>query len=318
MIFGGDRMTINNVGNGFAVPLRFVLRWFAADAPYPWFNFATRFKADQVVVGTDFFKRFAKNLKAGFENGVDSGLMSSMEDIRSERFDPERIHPLIREFYEHTSRFDMKVEIEWNPYVKPFGVLYQWIIARQMQNLVIPLDNESLDDLDSWLELVDYEKDGIPDVRCWVRVLKDSRVPVYVGAYKTYKSSVDGFPASYISVAFPIPYGTLTTVLTPMNWDGDGLMLTTLDDRSSEAGVYLVFPHQRSFSMAPAFGLAERFRLKAKGRKKPRIEVVHDCYWLGRRAFRMRYKIRHMRKRKATTVDRCVKAAGIAEAPHEA
>lgn len=296
--------------NGVAGTLRVVLRWFAADAPYPWFGFATRFKADELVVGTDFFKRFATKLKAGFAGqGTDTGLMASLDDVRSDRFDPDLVHPVIREFYEHTSRFDMNVEIWWNPLVKPFGVLYQWIIARQMRNLIIPLDNESLDDLDSWLELVDFESDGKPDVRCWVRVLKDSRVPVYVGAYKTYKSQVDGFGASYISVAFPIPLGTLTTVLTPLNWTGDGLTLTTMDPRSSEAGVYVVFPHQNSFSMAPAFGLSERFRLKAKGRKKPRIEVVHDCYWLGTRAFRMHYKIRHMRKRKPSTVNRCLDAA---------
>src|SRR5205085_3083486 len=101
----------------------------------------------------------------------------------------------------------------------------------------------------------------LPDFRCWIRVLKDSKVPVYVGAYRTYTSSVDGVKRSYVSVAFPLPGGNMTTVLCPKNLPNGGFMLVTRDPHSSESGVYLLLPHRRSFTMVPAFGLAERFQL---------------------------------------------------------
>lgn len=273
--------------------LRFVLRWFAVGAPYPWFGFATRFKDSDGIVGAEFFKQFAASIQAAFEGRViDAGLVDSLDTLKSDYFDPIRVHPLIREFYEYTSRFDMKVTIKWNPLVRPFGKLYQALVARRMQNLVIPLDSEELSALDSWLDLIDLERDGIADVRCWIRVSKDSRIPVYVGAYKAYRSEIDAYRASYVSVAFPLPGGNMTTVLTPRNLGQDGMMLTTRDRRSSEVGVYLLIPHQRSFTMLPAFGLAERFKLRpGLSGGESQIDVEHDCYWLGLWAFRMKYVI---------------------------
>lgn len=280
----------------FAGSLRIVLRWFAADAPYAWFGFATRFKPDKLTVGSEFFKKFAEKIHADFQGqGVEAGLMESFDELASDTFQPQLVHPLIREFYEHTSLFDMDVKIEWNTIVLPFGIAYQHLIARQMDNLVIPLSNEELKGLDSWLELIDIESDGISDFRCWVRVTHDSRVPVYVGAYKTYRSQVDDVKSAYVSVAFPIPGGNMTTVLVPLNWNGDGLELTTLDTRSSEAGVYFVFPHQRSFSMVPALGLSEQFHLRVTGTDT--IQVEHNCFWLGVWAFRMDYTITKRTKR---------------------
>jgi hypothetical protein len=272
--------------------MRVVLRWAAMGAPYPWFGFATRFHGDRVI-GPEFFRQFAESVRAVFNGHVrDAGLLPSFDDLESDWFESDRVHPLIRRFYEHTSQFDMHVEIKWEVWARPFGALYRALVARQMQNLRIPLDSEEVAVLDSWLDLIDLEGDGRVDVRCWIRVSRESHMPIYVGAYKAYRSEIDGARATYISVAFPIPHGTLTTVLLPCNWGDDGLLLTTRDRRSSESGVYLLLPHGQSFSMTPALGLAEEFRLhvcEQDGRDI--ICVQHDCFWLGRRAFQMRYHI---------------------------
>jgi hypothetical protein len=301
--------------SGIAGGLRLVLRWFAAGAPYSWFEFATRYKPDGLVVGKDFFKKFAEQMHAGFAGqGTPAGLMESFAALKSDDFDPALVHPLIHQFYEETTKFDMKVEIHWNPLVKPFGFAYQWLIARQMDALIIPLDNESMTDLDAWLELIDVDNDQHADIRCWVRVLKTSRVPVYVGAYKTYKSRVDGRDATYVSVAFPIPYGSVTTVLSPQNSNGNSLVLTSHNLRSSESGVYFVFPHERSFSMMPALGLSEHFHLEVPASAEPLIKVQHDCYWLGVPAFQMKYTITYMRDRKQATAEKVLDAARAHEA----
>jgi len=235
-----------------------------------------------------------------------------MEDIRSARFDPALVHPLIREFYEHTSTFRLDITIDWNPVVKPFGWLYRVLLARQMRQLTIPLDQKTLAGLDSWLDAIDLQHDGKPDFRIWVRVDKDSRVPVYVGAYRNYKSAVDGYYASYVSVCFPIPGGNMTTVLVPLNYEGDGFMLRTRDRRSTESGVYLLLPHKQSFSMIPALGLSEQFRLKADNEEE--IGVMHECFWLGIRAFTMHYRITRENpgERDITAAQQLAVVAGVA------
>jgi hypothetical protein len=279
------------------------MRWFALGAPYTWFGFATRFEDSDEFVGAEFFREFAQSVGAAFMGkGTDAGLMDSFDNLVSNRFDPSKVHPIIRDFYEHTSRFDMDVTIRWNPFIRPLGALYRILMARRMRQLAIPLDNELLSGLDSWLELIDLESDGRADFRCWIRVAEDSGVPVYVGAYKTYKSMIDEVDTSYVSVAFPLPGGNLTTVLTPLNLDRDGLMLTTRDRFSTEAGVYLIFPHPKSFSMAPALGLSEQFQLRPMADGSG-IDVVHDCFWLGMSAFQMRYKITPMQPRERTIAE---------------
>ncbi len=292
--------------------LRAVFRWFALGAPYPWFGFATHFHCSTGVVGADFFQRFARRVHAGFEGHVpDLGLMQSMDDIRSKCFDPALVHPLIREFYEHTSTFKLNITVAWNPLVRPFGWLYRTLIAREMRQLVVPLDQGTLAGLDSWLDAIELHHDGKPDLRIWVRVDKSSGVPIYIGAYHTYRSVIDDYDASYVSVCFPIPGGNMTTVLVPMNHDGDGFMLKTHYTKSTESGVYVLFPHRKSFTMIPAFGLSERFRLKAK--EGETIAVIHECFWLGMHAFTMHYQItrENPAHRDLTVAEKIVAAAGL-------
>jgi len=280
------------------VPLRVVLRWFAAGAPFVWFGFATRFEAKSDIVGADFFDRFARRVHGTILGTVgDIGLVESLDDLRSPLFDPDKVHPVIRKFYEHTSSFDLDFTIRWNPLVRPFGWIYDRLLAKRMKQLIIPMDRDLLCKLDSWLEIMHFDKSD-PDVRCWIRVDPESHLPVYVGAYKTYRSMMDGEPARYVSVAFPVPGGTITTVLTPMNFEGNEMQLDTRYKKSTENGLYIVIPHKRSFTMLPAFGLAEHFRLwPVETTAPPSVKVIHDCYWLGMRAFELHYQITEMRPR---------------------
>lgn len=283
------------------MPARIVMRWIAFGAPYAWFGFATRFKDLDGVVGKTFFKEFAESVKATFQGkGTSTGLMESMEGLRSSKFDPSKVNPLIREFYEHTSRFDMQISIKWNPLIRPFGLLYQKLIARKIQNLNIPFDSQSLSALDNWIELIDLESNNTVDYRCWIRVQKDSQVPVYIGAYKTFSSFIDDDQCCYISVSFPLPGGNLTTVLSPFNYDVDGLKLSTKDKTSTQSGVYFIFPSKKSFTMFPAFGLSEQFLLKTED--KDQVLVEHTCFWLGIRAFVMHYTITRMISRNPDTL----------------
>jgi hypothetical protein len=115
------------------VPLRVVLRWFAAGAPFVWFGFATRFQAKSDVVGTDFFERFARRVHGTILGTVgDIGLLESLDDLRSPVL---KVHPVIRKFYERTSSFDLDFTIRWNPLVRPFGWIYDRLLAKRMEQL---------------------------------------------------------------------------------------------------------------------------------------------------------------------------------------
>jgi hypothetical protein len=95
------------------MPLRVVLRWIGLGAPFAWFGFATRFKASRDVVGPDFFKNFAARVHGTINKSVGPvGLMNSLDELKSLHFDPSKVHPVIRDFYERTSDFDLDFTIK--------------------------------------------------------------------------------------------------------------------------------------------------------------------------------------------------------------
>lgn len=280
-----------------ALPLpRFVTRRFATAAPYPWLGFATRFKDVDGVIGAHFFEELATQMHARFEGrGVRAGLMEHFEDLRSDRFEPNDVAPVIRDFYEHTTDYDLGLEVKWNgPVWEWIGDRYREWVAGQIETFNFP--DGAVKELDSWLELIDLDRDGRPDIRAWVRVHGSQRNAMWVGAYQIYRTNADGRDAAYISVSFPVPYGNLTTVLAPSNLEGGGMQLSTRDARSRDAGLYQILPRENTFTMFPAYGLNETFVLRpSKGGSE--IQVHHRSTWTLFTMFEMHYTIKKKRPR---------------------
>src|SRR4029453_1257265 len=104
-----------------------------------WLQFATHFKDPDGVVGERFFRGFAKSIDAHFEGrSREAGLMGGFEDLGSAHFEPFAVAEIIREFYEHTMRFDLDLEVEWEPLFSPFLWAYRTWLGRRMRNLNIP------------------------------------------------------------------------------------------------------------------------------------------------------------------------------------
>jgi hypothetical protein len=69
----------------------------------------------------------------------DGGLVPSFEQLRGDGFDPDKAHPLVREFYEHTTEFAMDV---WSKTYFPSNIglfLLVTTISRQVNQLNFPL-----------------------------------------------------------------------------------------------------------------------------------------------------------------------------------
>lgn len=279
---------------------RLGMRWIALGAPYAWYGFAKPIEDHDLRVGRDFFRQYARRVHAAFDaEKKDAGLITreAFGALRCKRgFNPEKVAPVIRDFYEHTSAYALKLSVHWNPLIQPLGLLYHWLLANHLDQLnVPPLDTDTMQDVESHVEFVDVDHDGHPDLRCWVRVVKRSNVLFYVGAFYTYKSTVGGRETAYLSGTFPLSWSNLTVALKVDNLPGGGLLLSSRHGGATEAGSYLLVPHRSSFSMMPALGLAETFHFLPVEGDATRCKVIHDEYWLGIHAFRLTYDIRRKR-----------------------
>src|SRR5690349_9633192 len=71
-------------------------------------------------VGPDYVKRLAELDHGTFVRDPEGiGLMADFGVLQGPLLALHKIHPLIREFYEHTSRFELAVKPKWNPLFLP-------------------------------------------------------------------------------------------------------------------------------------------------------------------------------------------------------
>jgi len=70
-------------------------------------------------VGTDYLRDLAEILEGKYvRDARDVGIIASLEELAGPDFDPAAIDPLVREFYEHTTRFKLDIVPEWRMWVR--------------------------------------------------------------------------------------------------------------------------------------------------------------------------------------------------------
>ena len=188
-------------------------------------------------VGVDYLERHAGQIGASFARSpADIGIIDNLDRLGGPTLDPALIHPLVREFYEHTSRFRMSIVPEWKPWMRIPYRIYRKTIAGPMGQANAPFEIEEVQHgVVSWIDTIDFDDDGVADVRAWVRAYEDG-TPIYVGIYTVQE--IDG--VGYVAVGFPLPSANFTAILVPSNNRGDGLLLSSHFD-ASPAGHYLSF-----------------------------------------------------------------------------
>ncbi len=204
----------------------------AADLP-----FVVPRPARSRYVGTDYVESLADELGAHYTaDAPDTGIVASLNALAGPDLDPGQVDPLVREFYEHTTRFALDIVPEWRLWVRPGYLLYRTLVARPLGQASIPMNQrEAQRGIRSRIDTV-TGVDGVVSVRGWVRSFADDDEPIMLGIYTTYTHGDRG----YVSVGFPVPEGSFTATLRPQTRPDGGLRLTSRVD-DGQAGHYLTY-----------------------------------------------------------------------------
>ena len=91
-------------------------------------------------VGTGYVRSLAEVLGGTYTPDVaDIGIVASLDELAGPSFDPAGIDPLVREFYEHTTRFALDIVPEWRMWVRPGYLLYRTLLARPLGQASVPM-----------------------------------------------------------------------------------------------------------------------------------------------------------------------------------
>jgi hypothetical protein len=233
------------------------VRLLAERVPARDLPFVVPLEARTRYVGTGYVRELADVLGGVYEPAApDIGIVADLDDLVGPQFDPSTVDPLVREFYEHTTRFALDIVPEWHLWVRPGYLLYRTVLARPLGQASVPMNQrEALRGVDSRIDTITLPGEQAVGIRGWIRSFADTDEPIYVGIYTTYRRDERG----YVSVGFPLPQSSFTATLAPYPRDDGGLVLTSHTDLD-QPGHYLTYidPQTRSLTTLALPGFAER------------------------------------------------------------
>ncbi len=208
-------------------------------------------------VGTGYVRQLADVLGGTYTaDAADVGIVASLDSLAGPELDPAQVDPLVREFYEHTTRFTLDIVPEWRLWVRPGYLLYRNLLARPLGQASVPMNQrETQRGIRSRIDTITAPDEDVVAVRGWIRSFTDNDEPIYIGIYTTYRDEERG----YVSVGFPLPQASFTATLIPRARPGGGLVLTTRSELK-HPGHYLTYidAETRELTTAAIDGFAEQ------------------------------------------------------------
>jgi hypothetical protein len=262
----------------------------AEEVPASELRYVVPFEARSRYVGADYVEQLARVRGGTFHrNPPDVGILASLDSLRGPTFDPARVHPLIREFYEHTSRFKLSITPEWRPWMKPGYELFKRVVAEPLGQAAIPSNiEEAQRGMVSTIDTIDLDGDDEIDIRGWIRTFADSGKPIYVGIYTSFRHDDRG----YVSVGFPIPSANFTATLLPRNVGEHDFELTSRTDLDFP-GHYLsaVDGERDALTVLKLLYFEERIYVYVADRE---LKTDHSFSLAGRRFLTLHYEIERL------------------------
>ena len=217
----------------------------------------------------------------------ESGLIPDFNALASASFDPARVHPRIRDFYErtHAHRLDTWATTYFPARLALWALVTT--ISRRVAQLNFPIDGlATAHGMTSEIILL-KTADGTIRYTGWFRKLRKDSIVIYTGFYMTERPPHAGGPC--VKVVFPMPNGNATVILRPANDGGSGMSLQSIGTQFGDAGFYRIQRSGTALRVWRIRSLHETFRLYVDSEDEARCE--HDVRFLGIRVLTLHYRI---------------------------
>jgi hypothetical protein len=267
-----------------------LVRVMAEEVPASELRYVVPFEARSRYVGADYVEQLAKVRGGTFRrNPPDVGILASLDSLDGPTFDAGRVHPLIREFYEHTSRFRLSIFPDWRRWMKPGYEVFKLLVAQPLGQAAIPSNiEEAQRGMVSTIDTIDLDGDEEIDIRGWIRTFADSGKPIYVGIYTSFRHEGRG----YVSVGFPIPGANFTATLEPRNSEEHDLLLMSRSELAFP-GHYLssVDSERDALTVLKLLSFQEQIHVYVANGE---LRTDHSFYLAGQRFLTLHYEIERL------------------------
>lgn len=232
-------------------------------------------------IGVDFFDR-----TGAIDPNVEvAGQLGSLDAFAHAGFDPSKVHPRVRHFYEHTSAYELHVSPDWRFPFRAAGRVFERFARRFLGNMELPTRADAEPIVTTRFFKVKDDVDGRRGARGYVR------------AYGAGPTARANFVAAYahhtahgrtlLTPAFPLPFASFMGSLRFEDGGRAGWLALSSRPAAGEGpgdeGMFLVTP------LGPLrLPLDERLDV-GPGDDGLSVVARHEVHLLGLRVFVLRY-----------------------------
>ena len=262
-------------------------------------------------IGGEFYARLAEQQRLHLLPARDHGLLPDFRRLAGAGFDPSRICPEVRDFYEHTACYRVEAWSEAPVLTRLFLWGLTKFVSRRMDQLNFPVSSLELAGGMTSEILPMVAASGERVYTGWLRRLAaDGRV-IYTGLYSTARPAAHPDPC--VKVSFPLPLGSATVFLRPEAQPDGSLKLISAGARFGDPGFYrMVEAGPDHWRVRYLRTLREVFHVFVDGRGV--LRTAHEVRFLGLTVLRLHYKLERDR---STTGSRGGPVEGGAAAGHD-
>ena len=190
-------------------------------------------------IGSSLYESYARDAGLAVQQRPDGGLLESFASLKSTRFAPEKVHPAILDFYEQTAHYSLDAWVQWTGPLSPFARFMISSISRNIEQLILPLTplTTSHGMSSEVISLADKQT-GEVAYAGWLRKAVSTGEIVYAGFYTTCRPP--NFAGSCVKVVFPLPQGSATVILRPVNAPNGSFKLVSEGLKFGGPGYYRV------------------------------------------------------------------------------
>lgn len=246
-------------------------------------------------IGAEFYNYLAERENLCIQPAADAGLLPRFDALRGPDFDPDRVQPEIRDFYEHTACYRLEA---WSEAALP-ARFFLWglttFVSRQMDQLNFPVSSLELAGGMTSEVLPVVRADGQRVYTGWLRRLALSDRVIYTGLYSVQTPA--GYSNPCVKVSFPLPHGSSTVFLRPEAQPDGSLKLISSGSQFGGPGFYrMVELDAENWRVRYIRTLREFFHVFVD--KQGSLRTEHVVRFLGLTTLRLHYKLERVDSKK--------------------
>jgi hypothetical protein len=240
------------------------------------------------LIGAGVYQQVAERRNLDLSMPPDAGLIPDFSALRGPSFDPDKIDPGIRHFYEHAALYHLEV---WSE-VYLAGKFVLWLlvefISRRMNQLNFPISSlEVAKGMTS--EVVQLRERGTGKLvdTGWLRRFRSNGKVIYAGFYSTTCVPAEENPC--VKVTFPC-YGSSSVYLRPLQHPDGSFGLYSAGAAFGSSGFYrIVEAGPNAWKVRLFKTLHENFHVYRDDEGVLRTD--HTITFLGLTVLRLHYKM---------------------------